>query len=362
MIEPKIISGSSPADVVSFVEGSVFVLYDAAVASGAGEIIAAIPDVKGCIGIDVSEQAKCMDTVLMICRSMLEAGVGRGDTLICVGGGITSDIGGFAASIYKRGIPYINVPTTLLSQVDAGIGGKNGVNFDGYKNMLGTIVQPLFTFVCPAFLQTLPRREFLCGMAEMLKTFLLVDEGMYSEAVGLFPDERPSRTKTFSPEKRSKKFCPTPVEFSSGEMDKFVGLVLKAAEIKAAVVRVDPYEKGRRAILNLGHTFAHAIESLAATKGDDIAHGEAVSMGIVLAARLGDRLGGIDTGAGLEARIRGDFERIGLPVDCPYGLDEMAPAMAKDKKGARFVLLEAIGKPYIKEISVTEAITLLHTI
>ena len=336
-----------PVDVAPHLQGGVFVLYDEAVASGAGEIVAALSGVKGCLGLEVSEAVKSMDTVLMICRSMLEAGVERSDTLLCIGGGITSDIGGFAASIYKRGIPYINVPTTLLSQVDAGIGGKNGVNFGGYKNMLGTIVQPVFTFVCPAFLGTLPRREMLCGIAEMLKTFLLVDEGLYSDAVSLIADEMPSRTKTFSPEKRSKKFCPTPADISS--------LVLKAAEIKASVVREDPYEKGRRAILNLGHTFAHAIESLAAAKGDDIAHGEAVAMGIVLAARLGDRLGG----TALEPRIRGDFGRIGLPVECPYGLADMAPAMANDKKGSRFVLLEAIGKPYIKEISVEEVLGLL---
>ena len=114
-----------------------------------------------------------MDTVLLICRSMMEAGLSRNGLVLCVGGGTISDTGGFAASIYKRGVRYANIPTSLLAQVDAGIGGKNGVNFMGYKNMLGTIVQPEFTCIRTDALRTLPRREFLCGAAEMLKTFLI---------------------------------------------------------------------------------------------------------------------------------------------------------------------------------------------
>ena len=328
MTEVRIISGSAPAEVVSHLDGGVFVLYDAAVAPAAGEIINALPHLKWCMGLEVSERAKCMDTVLEICRRMLEAGVGRDDTLLCVGGGITSDIGGFAASIYKRGIAYANVPTTLLSQVDAGIGGKNGVNFGGCKNMLGTIVQPLFTFICPAFLNTLPRREMLCGIAEMLKTFLIADAALYEEAVTVLTDESMPEVG--------------PVR----EGLSLSSLVLKAAEIKAEIVREDPYEKGRRTVLNFGHTYAHAIESVAAVKGDDIAHGEAVAMGMILAAGYGDRL----NGTALEPRLRSDFTRIGLPVDCPYAMDELAPYMANDKKGRRLVLLRDIGKPWAQMI------------
>lgn len=329
-----------------------FVVYDSSVTWIAEEILASLGSaVKGAIAIEASEAGKNMDTVLLICRSMMEAGLSRGALVVCIGGGITSDIGGFAASIYKRGVRYATVPTTLLSQVDAGIGGKNGVNFLGYKNMLGTIVQPSFTFICPEALKTLPRREFLCGASEMLKTFLIADGALYRRAVEISG----AKMGDFAPEWRE--------------------LIVKAAQIKADIVEEDPFEHGRRAVLNLGHTFAHAIEHLAAEKGDDIAHGEAVAMGIVMAARLSEAIfapgskcfGGqkkaVRNTSPLRNSIAEDFASIGLPIQCPYPLEELAPAMAKDKKSTgtkvKFVLLEAPGKPYFKELTPQEAIDLL---
>jgi len=349
-----IISGTTYSDLVisSEVEKSpLFVLYDTNVSWIAEEIIAALGSgVKGAVAIDASEAGKNMDTVLLICRSMMEAGLSRNALVLCVGGGITSDIGGFAASIYKRGVRYATVPTTLLSQVDAGIGGKNGVNFLGYKNMLGTIVQPMFTYICAEALKTLPRREFLCGAAEMLKTFMIADAALYRRAVEVLIS------------------CAKTGGFAYGIQD----LIIKAAEIKAGIVEEDPYEHGRRAVLNLGHTFAHAIEHLAAEKGDDIAHGEAVSMGIVLAARLSDSLfapgskcfvgrkKALRNTSPLRQAVAADFAAIGLPTECPYALKELVPAMEKDKKstgaGVKFVLLEAPGKPYFKEMTPQEAI------
>ncbi|MBR6001742.1 MAG: 3-dehydroquinate synthase, partial [Bacteroidales bacterium] len=184
---------------------------------------------KGWYELEASEGAKDIETVMEIERAMMEAGVSRGGLVLSVGGGITTDIGGFAASIYKRGIRFANVPTTLLAMVDAAIGGKTGVNLDGYKNMVGVIRQPEFVYIDPAFLQTLPEREVRCGLAEMLKTFLLSDAGLFEEAVAALP-EIPAR------------------------------LILEAGRIKEAIVAEDPFESGRRTILNLGHTFAHAIE------------------------------------------------------------------------------------------------------
>ena len=167
-------------------EPEVFVVYDANAAEVAAEVIEAVPGVRGSIAIETSEEDKSMDTVLLIERSLLEAGASRKALVLAVGGGITTDLAGFAASIYKRGVRYANVPTTLLAQVDAAVGGKTGVNFDDYKNMLGVIVQPVFTFVCADALRTLPRRDFLSGAAELIKTFIIENED----------DHYGSRTKT----------------------------------------------------------------------------------------------------------------------------------------------------------------------
>ncbi|MCR5019185.1 MAG: 3-dehydroquinate synthase [Bacteroidales bacterium] len=319
-------------------EGS-FVVYDANVAWIAEQIIG--PGVLGSVAVEATEENKTMDTVLLICRSMMEAGLSRGGEVVCVGGGITSDLGGFAASIFKRGVSYVNVPTTLLAQVDAGIGGKTGVNFDGLKNMLGAIVQPRVTYICAEALKTLPRRELLCGLAEMLKTFLIADVSAYEGFCRC-------GVSVFAAEKCRKNTSPTSAE-----------LINRAASIKQGIVEEDPFEKGRRAVLNLGHTFAHGIEHVALERGDDVAHGEAVAMGIVLAARLGDRL----YGTALEPRIAADFGRIGLPVECPYALENLVSAMTRDKKGAgekvKFVLLEDIGKPKFEMLAPARAVEIL---
>ena len=224
-------------------ESEVFVVYDANAAEVAAEVIEAVPCVRGCIALETSEEDKSMDTVLLIAHSLLEAGASRKALVLAVGGGITTDLAGFAASIYKRGIRYANVPTTLLAQVDAAVGGKTGVNFDDYKNMLGVIVQPFFTFVCADALRTLPRRDFLSGAAELLKTFLIENEDdHYGRAVHWLAE--------------------------GGAAAELQELALAAAGVKAAIVSRDPFEAGERRKLNLGHTFAHAIEHEALRRGD----------------------------------------------------------------------------------------------
>ena len=274
-----------------------------------------------------------METVLLITRSLLEAGASRKALVLAVGGGITTDLAGFAASIYKRGVRYANVPTTLLAQVDAAIGGKTGVNFDAYKNMLGVIVQPVFTYVCAEVLRTLPRRDFLSGAAELLKTFIIENE-----------DDHYARA----------------IEWLSSDGADGQELILAAAAVKAGIVSRDPYEAGERRKLNLGHTFAHAIEHEARVREEDITHGEAVAMGMILAARLSDRLG---VSAGLEARLTADFAAVGLPTACPYPLAALAGAMDKDKKAegalVHFVLPERIGSVIIRDLPVDVALKLL---
>ena len=323
------------ADIAPFVaqEQEVFVVYDENASWIASEVIAAVPGVRGSIAIDATEEEKSMETVLLITRSLLEAGASRKALVLAIGGGITTDLAGFAASIYKRGVRYANVPTTLLAQVDAAIGGKTGVNFDDYKNMLGVIVQPIYTFVCADALRTLPRRDFLSGAAELLKTFIIENEDdHYAKAV----------------------------KWLSADDADGQELILAAAAVKAGVVSRDPFESGERRNLNLGHTFAHAIEHEARQRGDDITHGEAVAMGMILAARLSDRLG---VSAGLEARLTADFSAVGLPTQSPYPLETLADAMDKDKKAegglVHFILPARIGSVLQRDLTVAEALKAL---
>ena len=316
-------------------EPEVFVVYDENVSWVASAVIAAVPGMRGSIALEATEEDKSMETVLLIVRSLLEAGASRKALLLAIGGGITTDIAGFAASIYKRGIRYANVPTTLLAQVDAAVGGKTGVNLDDYKNMLGVIVQPVFTFVCAEVLRTLPRRDFLSGAAELLKTFIIENEDdHYGRAV---------RWLT-----------------SGGSEAELQELVLAAAAVKAGVVTRDPFESGERRKLNLGHTFAHAIEHEARQHRDDITHGEAVAMGILLAARLSDSLGVSNC---LERLLTADFSAAGLPTQCPYPVESLADAMDKDKKAegnlVHFVLAERVGSVAILDLTVGEAVNLL---
>ena len=285
----------------------VFVVIDRNVAHLAGGLPWPV------LTIETSEARKTLDSVQEIGRWLMEAGASRKALVLAIGGGITTDMTGFAASMYKRGIRYANVPTTLLAQVDAAIGGKTGVNLDGYKNMLGAFHMPEYTFICPSVLETLPAQELRCGLAEMLKTFLIGDADAYARLVA-------------APE-------------------KFGELITRAAEIKAGIVERDPMEHGERAVLNLGHTFGHAIEHCS---GGKIPHGEAVGMGIILAAKLSEGLG--LASKGLAAQLEADFWKVGLETACPFGIEQLYQAMKKDKKDGKFVLLEAIGRPVITTV------------
>ena len=278
-------------------EPELFVVYDANVAWVASQLTEALP-VRASMALETSEEGKTLETVQALERWLLQEDASRGALLLAVGGGITTDLVGFAAAIYKRGIRYANVPTTLLAQVDAAIGGKTGVNLDGYKNMLGAFRMPEFTVLEAAFLRTLPAREFRCGLAELLKTFLIGDGPAYAALVSS----------------------------------------LKSTQIEDDI---------RRA------TFGHAIEHEARLHGADITHGEAVAMGIVLAAELSERLGVAQKG--LSAQLKADFSRLGLPVDCPYPVEDLVEALRKDKKAVaggkvKFVLLRAPGDVVLQEL------------
>ena len=309
--------------------------------------------------VEASEQLKTLETVMSICSWLLEKGADRDALIFAVGGGITTDMAGFAASIYKRGVRFAYMPTTLLSQVDASIGGKTGVNFEQYKNILGVIRQPEFTFITPQVLASLPYRDFLSGAAELLKTFIIEDNGNYDKAIDLLS-------------KISSAGQDAWIRTATENVEVLAELISAAAAVKAGVVSRDQFEKGERRKLNLGHTFAHAIETLAhrseqqALMPTGITHGEAVAIGMALAAKLAEALtkdARFEAEHGLADRIINDMKNCGLPVECPFQITDMAQAMKKDKKAegskVHFVLPRAIGDVVTVSLSVDEVVDLM---
>ncbi len=298
---------------------------------------------RATLEIEASENNKTISTIEKINRWLMDNGADRNALILGIGGGITTDMVGFAASVYKRGVRFAFLPTTLLSQVDAAIGGKNGVNLDSYKNIIGVFRQPEATFICHEALRGLPFSELVSGSAELLKTFIIKNKDKnYEKAVRLFSSMDPSKDDAL-------------MEHSGILGD----LVTQAAKVKAWIAGHDPQEKGERMVLNLGHTFAHAIEKLSEEK---ISHGQAVAMGIILAAKLSERLG--TAKHGFCARLESDFRACGLETDCPFPIHDLAVAMTKDKKAEsgiiHFILPLRIGRVEIRDIRPEDVVRLLE--
>ncbi len=288
------------------------------------------------IWVDTSENEKTLETVAYITGQLLEMGAHRGSFIVGVGGGITTDITGFVASTYKRGVKFGFVPTTLLAQVDASIGGKNGVNFNSYKNIIGCINQPEWIYIAPSMLSSLNAREFRAGIAEVLKTFMLFDANYYRVAVDYFVELKHiwEREGSYAP------------DGSFYKMELLTEIIGKCAQYKCGVVERDEFERGERRLLNLGHTFAHAIEKICGEGGCDgtmpgsIMHGEAVSIGMVLAAKLSGRMG--LASEEFVKMVEEDLRNVGLPVDVPtdphtgkqIAIGQMIEALKKDKKAS----------------------------
>jgi len=282
--------------------------------------------------VRASESAKVMETVTRVHEHLLKLEADRTWTLVAIGGGITTDLAAFAAATYMRGMNLILVPTTLLAQVDAAIGGKTGVNFRRYKNLVGTFYQPGHILVDPTVLHTLPEAQWRNGMAEVIKHACLSDPTWFDElsAMNLSDVRQP------------------------GTLEH---MLERAIETKLHVVRTDTKESGFRRILNLGHTFGHAIERL-----EGGTHGEAVAVGLVLAAALSEHLGLAQPG--LRQRIETLNRTFGLPVVSPVPVDALVAHMRHDKKRRgdviSFVLLRNIGEPVIRDIPVTELEERMH--
>ena len=328
----------------AFCPDRIFVVCDRAVA----HLVPRLGLDAAVLELEASEEKKSLRTVEEICRALLEGGADRKSFVLALGGGIISDMAGFAASIYMRGIRFAYVPTTLLAMTDAAIGGKTGVNFLSYKNILGSFTEPCFTWMAAASLEGLPRREVLSGAAEMLKSFIIDNvDGSYSTALEFF------RTVSL------------PEKCDAATAARLLPLARAAAGVKAGIVSRDFRESGERKLLNLGHSFAHAIEHLAQTGADGnvgISHGEAVSMGIVLAARLSCALGYAPKG--FDSSLEADFASAGLRVKCPYAPRQLVQAMSRDKKAESgtlsFVLMRGISDVFVEKLEPAKAMALLN--
>ena len=328
----------------AFCPDRIFVVCDRAVA----HLVPRLGLDAAVVELEASEEKKSLRTVEEICRALLEGGADRKSFVLALGGGIISDMAGFAASIYMRGIRFAYVPTTLLAMTDAAIGGKTGVNFLSYKNILGSFTEPCFTWMAAASLEGLPRREVLSGAAEMLKSFIIDNvDGSYSTALEFF------RTASL------------PEKCDAATAARLLPLARAAAGVKAGIVSRDFRESGERKLLNLGHSFAHAIEHLAQTGADGnvgISHGEAVSMGIVLAARLSCALGYAPKG--FDSSLEADFAAAGLRVKCPYAPWQLVQAMCRDKKAEAgtlsFVVMRGISDVFVEKLEPAKAMALLN--
>jgi 3-dehydroquinate synthase len=283
------------------------------------------------ISIGLGEKNKTLETLANIFDKLVEYEADRSDFIVAIGGGIVCDVAGFAASVYMRGLRFGFVSTTLLSQVDASVGGKNGVNFRGYKNMLGVFNQPEFVIIDIAMLQTLNRKDYCSGFAEIVKAAAIRNDSLFNY---LEANYNAALNKEYA------------------VMEK---MIHDSILIKSHVVEQDEKEKGERKILNFGHTFAHAIEH---TTG--ILHGEAVSIGMVLAASLSVKL---------DMLHKSEFERLvqilrnlELPVNLKIDYPNLIAAMKKDKKREgdflHMIFLNRIGNALIKKISFNQLETM----
>lgn len=277
------------------------------------------------------ENAKTIDSVVAAAERLTLYGADRRTLLIALGGGVIGDMTGFAASIYMRGIPFIQMPTTLLAQVDSSIGGKTGVDAASGKNMLGTFYQPKGVYIDVAFLNTLPEDVFRSGFAEVIKYGAIENPALLDDL-----EKAAARNRL-----RDSLFLSH--------------VVYESCQIKKGIVELDEREGGLRRILNFGHTVGHAVE---AASGYRLSHGEAVAIGMTAAVRLSGKLHGLPAAEG--QRIAAAINAVGLPVKIPADLaiNDIIARMALDKKAQRdpdkkgrntiqFVMISALGKPFM---------------
>lgn len=299
-VRPRPVAIVSNADIAA-AHGQT--LHDSLVAAGFTPVTCLVPE---------GEQHKTLATVADLYDQFLAAGLDRNSPVIALGGGVIGDMAGFAAATYLRGVPFVQIPTTLLSMVDASVGGKTGVDLPQGKNLVGAFKQPLLVVMDPAVLASLPPAEFRAGLAEVVKHGIIGAPDLFTQL---------------------EEHGPT----------SMTQLLADAVRVKVRIVEEDPFEQGRRAVLNLGHTFGHAIELAA---GFRIRHGEGVALGLIAAANLAASLGRCTPE--LAHRIAAVIERLGLPTRLAgYDGDAIMAAMVHDKKRSgktlRFIIPQDLG-------------------
>jgi 3-dehydroquinate synthase len=298
-------------------------LYAAALRRGLEPHAASLVDVT----LPAGESHKTWESLDRIFDALLAARFDRRSLLVALGGGVVGDVAGFAAAVYQRGIDYVQVPTTLLAQVDSSVGGKTAINHPRGKNMIGAFHQPRLVLADVDTLATLPDRELSAGLAEVIKHGAIADPHYFESVVRDLP------------------------RLLARDPQALADAVARSCEIKVSVVERDEREGGLRAILNFGHTFGHAIES--GLGYGEWLHGEAVGAGMVMAADLSSRLGLIEPA--VAARVAGAVAAARLPVRGPgWSADRYVELMAGDKKAERgtpqFVLLERLGAARVQRV------------
>jgi 3-dehydroquinate synthase len=280
-------------------------------------------DPNDVLAIPAGENSKTRGSWGWITDQLIERGFGRDSAIVALGGGVIGDLAGFVAATYMRGIPIVQVPTTLLAMIDASIGGKTGVDTQAGKNLVGAFHPPAGVFADPEVLATLPLRELRTGFAEALKHGAIANRGYFDSVVSAIPR----------------------VLYGRGEAgDSLTGVIVGSIEIKSGIVARDEHEGGVRKILNFGHTVGHAIEMLSEYS---LAHGEAVAIGMTLESKIAERAK--IASEGLCREIKGALAAAGLPVDMPEGMDvdRILEVMRADKKAragsVQYALPRAIG-------------------
>lgn len=299
----------------------------------------AITEVLRTAGLDVraieipdGEQHKNLDVLSSLYDRLLADGVDRASPLVALGGGVVGDVAGFAAATVLRGVPYVQVPTTLLAQVDSSVGGKTGINHARGKNLIGAFYQPRLVVCDIDTLGSLPRREFLAGLAEIIKYGVILDAGLFALLEQRLEDAL------------------------AMDRELLIQLVTRSCELKAMVVSRDEKEADYRAILNFGHTVGHAIENL--TGYHRYLHGEAVAIGMIAAAKVSQARGRCS--AEVVMRLSALVRRAGLPADMPEGIapDELGDTIDRDKKAEggklKFVCVDELGRTSFERMTSAE--------
>lgn len=319
----------------------IFIVADVSVDVWLQELIVGMQGLKFTIfARSFSDSTKNIEIVSEIWSEMHDAKCDRKSLLINLGGGVVSDLGGFCASTYMRGMDYINIPTSLLAQVDASFGGKTGFNFAGIKNLIGTFTDPIKTIIDPETLNTLPEREYISGFAELIKHGVICDKSFFELVT-------------------SKK----PLEFSSEQISD---IIYRSCLIKKSVTEQDRTEQASRKLLNFGHTVGHAIEIQSLEGTMPLLHGEAVSIGMVAEAMIAVATGKL-TSADLKSLTKA-LERAGLPTAMAWvDVAELIRTMRSDKKNEgqelHFTLIDRIGYAQVDQV-IAESIVVdvLHAI